>query len=79
MQGVDLATRLVKLSLQLLDALDGLGVLAFPVADLPAKISLQLFQRPLQPQHGRAVGAGRRWLRRLDWKVQKRGIPKATL
>jgi hypothetical protein len=79
LQCVDLATRLLKLLFQLHDALDGLGVLTFPIADLAAEISLQLFQRPLQPQHGRAVGAGSRWLRRLAQRFQKRGIHKATL
>ena len=79
LQGADLAARLVKLFLQLFDALHGLGMLAFPIAHFPAKISLQLFQRPLQPQHGRAVGAGSRWFRRLAQRFPKRGIHKATL
>ena len=38
LQGVDLAARLVKLLLQLLDAFDGLGMLAFPIAHFPTKI-----------------------------------------
>ena len=79
LQGADLTARLVKLFLQLLDAFDGLGMLAFPIAHFPAKIGPQLLQRPFQTLHGRAVGAGNQSLRRLVRKVQKRGIHRATL
>ena len=79
LQGVDLTARLVKFLLQLLDALDRLGMLAFPIAYFPAEIAPQLLQCPLQTLHGGAVCAGNQRLRRLDRKVQERGIHRATL
>jgi hypothetical protein len=79
LQGVDLTARLFQLFGQLLDAPNGLGMLALPIADFPAKIALQLFQCPFQTQHNRAVGAGNRGFPRLDQGSQKRDIHKATL
>ena len=52
---MDLAARLVKLFLQLLDAFDGLGMLAFPIAYFPAEIAPQLLQCLLQTLHGGTV------------------------
>jgi hypothetical protein len=79
LQDVDLTARLFKLFGQLFDALDGLGMLTFPIADFPVEIPPQLLQRPLQTFDGRAVEAGSRRSRRLDRKVHKRGIHRATL
>jgi hypothetical protein len=47
LQGVDLAVRLIKLLLQLLDTLDGLSMLVFPITNFPAEIAPQLLQYPL--------------------------------
>ena len=79
LQGVDLAARLVKLFLQLLDAFDGLGMLAFPIADFPAKIVAATAPTPAPDAARQDSWCRKPWLRRLAQRFQKRGIHKATL
>jgi hypothetical protein len=42
LKGAGLPPRLIEFLLQLLDALDGIGMPTFPVAYFPAKIGAQL-------------------------------------
>jgi hypothetical protein len=62
---VDLPLGLVKFLLQLLEALDGIGMSALPRAHFAAEITPQLLQRPLQTLNSRAVFAANRGLRSL--------------
>ena len=67
---------LVKFLLQLLDAPNGIGMAALPIAHVAAKftdLAAQLRQFPLQSLQGRAACAGNERLRRLPREIQKRG------
>jgi hypothetical protein len=78
----DLSLGLVNVLLQLLDALDGIGMAALPIAHVAAKftdLAAQRRQFPLQALQGRAACAGNPGLRRLAREVQKRGTHRATL
>jgi hypothetical protein len=78
----DLSLGLLKFLLQLLDALDSIGMAALPLAHVAAKftnLAAQLRQLPLQALQDRAAYAGNERLRRLARKIQKRGTHGATL
>ncbi|NLX99345.1 MAG: hypothetical protein GXY83_24675 [Rhodopirellula sp.] len=78
----DLSLGLVKFLLQSLDALDGIGMAALPIAHLAAKftdLATHLRQFPLQTLQGRAACAGNQRFRRLAREIQKRGTHGATL